>query len=225
MFDFDRVLDPKPMNRETGWERLADGSLLVSVRTDMHGITGEMFHWWFTSRPLSREYRWWHPFDHHHSEWVGGTEGAVPGSMHVIVEDMNELKRLPLRVQFIEPTDLVSAEKLAAARKARHVSVIIAGRTADGHDGSRDAEGNLLGGRLLHTGRDTSWGMVLRSRFLIGSDLTKELSPEQIAQSVGDEIGPNLVQHCYEEFTYLSRILPSLYLAEGSADASRVEIW
>ncbi|HWI30581.1 MAG TPA: hypothetical protein VNT50_03760 [Microbacterium sp.] len=222
MFSFDEALDPRPLPRETGWERQSDGSLLVCVRTDLRGVTGKMFDWWFGSRPGTREYRWWHPLDHQSSSWTGGERGAVVGSTHVIIEDMTELKGLPLRVQFVEPTSVLSADAYHRAVADGNVSVAIAGRTADGHDGAVDEDGNLLGGRMLHLGRDTEWGMVLRSRFLIGSDLAETHSPTEIEKLIDEGIGPNLVQHCYEEFTYLSRVLPAIYAAESGAHLTRI---
>ena len=55
------LLDPPPQ-LETGFERLPNGVLHVACRTDLHNCTGEMFEWWFRSRPGTREYIWWHPW-------------------------------------------------------------------------------------------------------------------------------------------------------------------
>ena len=51
-------------------------------------------------------------------------------------------------------------------------------------------------------------GCVLRSRFYLG------LSGERPEQAVPDALGLNLLRHCYTEFTFLSRFLPSLYYGE-----------
>jgi DAPG hydrolase PhiG domain len=48
--------------------------------------------------------------------------------------------------------------------------------------------------------------MVLRSRFWLGAD-----APEPVPEPVG--LG--LMQHAYTEFHYLSKFLPSLYIAEN----------
>ena len=72
-----------------------------------------------------------------------------------------------------------------------------------------------LGGRLLHIARDTEWGMALRSHFYVGYDLPDlGHSPQEMTQLVTDEFGQGLLQHAYDEFTFLSRFLPSLFLAE-----------
>jgi hypothetical protein len=38
---------------------------------------------------------------------------------------------------------------------------------------------------------------------------------DTVVAEVPDLLGPNLLQHCYDEFTFLSRILPPLYTAEN----------
>ena len=55
----------------------------------------------------------------------------------------------------------------------------------------------------MHLARDTPFGCVLRSRYLGKSSA----QPERAA----DELGLALLRHCYTEFTYLSRFLPSIY--------------
>ena len=58
--------------------------------------------------------------------------------------------------------------------------------------------------------RDTPAGCVLRSRFLLGRNSADPV------RDVPDVLGLNLLRHCYSEFTYLSRFLPSLYYGEGA---------
>jgi hypothetical protein len=56
----------------------------------------------------------------------------------------------------------------------------------------------------------------MRSHFLLGYDLPEAgLSPDQVTAEVDEALGPNLLQHAYDEFTFLSRILPALYVAEN----------
>ena len=65
-----------------------------------------------------------------------------------------------------------------------------------------------MDGQMIHLTRDTPFGCVLRSRFYLG------LSSERPEQDVPDALGLNLLRHCYTEFTFLSRFLPSLYYGE-----------
>src|ERR1700760_4959005 len=101
-----RLLDPRPMALELGYERLGSGVLHIAIRTDMHNCTGAMLEWWFAKRIDSREYRWWHPLDHISSEWREGTAGIVPGSVHLVEERFTELPATKLSIQFREPTEI-----------------------------------------------------------------------------------------------------------------------
>ena len=86
--------------------------------------------------------------------------------------------------------------------------------------------GRILGGRLLHIGRDTPWGCALRSHFYLGQDLPAlGKTPQEIQQIFSDEFGRALLQHCYNEFTFLSRFLPSLFVAENRAEARICVPW
>jgi hypothetical protein len=205
---FDRLLDPTPQDRETGWVRLPDGTLVVNVRTDMHGVTGAAFAWWFASHPGDREYKWWHPIDHVSSSWVGDT--------HVVVEALTSLPATDLSVQFEDPAGYFSPGAYAAAIAEGRASVVMAARAGAKYEESVGPDGLIRGGRILHVGRDTSWGMALRSHFRLGLDLVDAgMPPEKIAEIFPDAIGPNLLQHCYDEFRFLADVLPAVYAAEG----------
>ena len=55
---------------ENGYGVLADGSVQVSVRTDMPGITPTMWEWWFGWHGCdSRRYKLWHPRAHISAAW------------------------------------------------------------------------------------------------------------------------------------------------------------
>ncbi len=75
-----------------------------------------------------------------------------------------------------------------------------------------DEQGAPLDGEMLHLARDTSYGCVLRSRFLLGKACTNPFD------EVPDEVGFNLMRHCYSEFSYLAQFLPSLYYAENGRE-------
>jgi hypothetical protein len=91
----------------------------------------------------------------------------------------------------------------------------VVGRLGISHNPPRLDDGRVLGGRLLHIARDTEWGMALRSHFYVGYDLPElGLSPDEVAQQVTEDFGQGLLQHAYDEFTFPSRFLPSLFVAE-----------
>jgi DAPG hydrolase PhiG domain len=211
-----RLLDPAPMPLETGYERLADGVLHVACRTDLHGCTGEMFEWWFRSRPDTQQYVWWHPVDHVSSDWEGGTTETHVGSTHVVEEFFTGLPAAKLLIQFRANEEFFDAKAYDDARRAGRISASVCGRTGMSWEAPRLPDGRVLGGRLLHVARDTPWGCALRSHFYMGQDLPAAgKSPGEIVGMIPDEFGVALLQHCYNEFTFLSRFLPSLFIAEN----------
>ncbi len=216
--DADRLLDPAPMALETGYERLADGVLHIACRTDLHGCSGEMFAWWFRTRPATQHYVWWHPVDHVSSSWSEGTPETHIGSVHQVEEFFTGMPAEKLLIQFREPGEFFGAEAYASALNDKRISATVCGRGGHGWQAPRDPAGRIMGSRLLHVVRDTPWGCVLRSHFFLGQDLPLiGKTPQDIAQMVTIETGPALLAHCYNEFTFLSRFLPSLFIAENRA--------
>lgn len=211
-----RLLDPQPLSLETGYERLPNGVLHVACRTDLHDCTGDMFEWWFRFRPDTQKYIWWHPVDHVFSDWIECREGTHVGSIHVVEEFFTGLPAEKLSIQFRDATEFFDASAYRKARDTRAITAAVCARIGLSHSPPRDAAGRLIGGRLLHIGRDTPWGCALRSHFYLGQDLPElGKSPSEIAAIFSDEFGRALLQHCYNEFVFLSRFLPSLYLAEN----------
>lgn len=212
------LLDPAPLALETGYERLSDGVLHVACRTDMRRCTGAMFEWWFRFRPDTQKYIWWHPVDHVFSDWIECRDGTHVGSIHIVEEFFTGLPAEKLSIQFREATEMFDAPSYHAARDSGAVTAAVCARIGPSHQPPRTPQGGIIGGRLLHIGRDTEWGLALRSHFYLGQDLPQlGKSPGEIAAFFTDEFGRALLQHCYNEFTFLSRFLPSLYIAENRA--------
>ena len=222
-----RLFDPAPMPLELGWERSESGVLHIAIRTDMHGCTGEMLEWWFASRPQTREYRWWHPVDHVSSGWIEGTAGVIPGAIHQVIERFTDLPEQELSIQFRDPTEFFEAEAIARARATGAVTALLCISGSEGHQPRRAPDGRVIGTRLVHIGRDTPWGLVLRSHYFMGQDLAdmRVMPPAQIAEIFPDTQGPNMLQHCYDEFTFLSRLLPGIWTAEGCAPKTIKRPW
>jgi DAPG hydrolase PhiG domain len=213
----DRLLDPAPMALETGYERLENGVLHVACRTDLHRCNGAMLEWWFGARPDTRQYRWWHPHDHISSEWIEGRAGTPVGSIHLVEEYFVGPPSVKLSIQFRDPDEFFTPSALAAAKTDRRVSGLVVARGSESHEPRRTPEGAITGARLIHLCRDTAWGAVLRSHFFLGQDLPAAgAPPAAIVELIPDASAPRLLQHCYEEFTFLSRILPPLYGAENA---------
>jgi hypothetical protein len=225
--DAGSLLDPKPLTLETGYERLPSGALHIACRTDMHGCRGEMFEWWFRWRCDTQKYIWWHPVDHVYSAWQGDLrDDTHVGSEHVATEYFTGLPADDLVIQFRDPTDFFDGDAYARARTQKTVSCAIVGRVGNTHNPPRLEDGRVVGGRILHIGRDTEWGLALRSHFYLGHDFPDlGITPEQALEIVPDDLGTALLQHCYNEFTFLSRFLPSLYVAEHRDSSTPAVPW
>jgi hypothetical protein len=222
----DRLLDPTPLALEMGYERLDDGVLHVAARTDMHQCTGAMFEWWFRSRPGTREYVWWHPLDHVSSEWREFRPDTHVGSIHQVVEGFTGSPPEPLSIQFRDPEEFFDPAGLSAARSSGAVSVVICARAGPGFEPRRGADGAIIGSRMIHLGRDTPWGLALRSHFFLGHDLPSlGASPAELVQMLKEDHAPRLLQHCYDEFRNLSQFLPSLYAAEARTAEATSRAW
>ncbi len=221
--DVGELLNPRPLNLETGFERLDDGVLHVAVRTDMHGCIGEMFEWWFRSRPDT-------------SGISGGTRGTTSQARGTVISpttptsglSISPSKKSPVyrrRLSSFSSADPKSSSTLssyALAVEQKTVSTSFVGRVGLGHPPPRSPAGDVLGARLLHIGRDTSWGLVMRSHFFLGEDLPGlGMAADDVASAVPDEVGPAMLQHAYNEFTFLSRFPPSLFIG---ANRDRLEV-
>ncbi|HAT1555287.1 TPA: hydrolase, partial [Aeromonas hydrophila] len=108
--------------------------------------------------------------------------------------------------------EVFASQPLQEARETQALSAAICARIGFGDEVALDEQGAPLDGEMLHLARDTSYGCVLRSRFLLGKACTNPFD------EVPDEVGFNLMRHCYSEFSYLAQFLPSLYYAENGRE-------
>jgi hypothetical protein len=211
--DAPQLLDPGPLPLEMGIQRLESGVLHVAARTDMPHCKGRMFEWWFRFAPDSYQYAWWHPLDHVSSRWVETSPRTHIGSTHLVEERLGgDPTVYSLQIHFVDPAELFG-DAYAAALERGDVSGCVAAMLGIGDDPPRDERGRPNMGRMAHICRDTEDGMVMRSRFWLGQGTGAP--PEQLAESIPDALGLNLMQHAHTEFKFLSRFLPALYRAEN----------
>ena len=217
----DRLLDPSPMMVETGVERLESGGLRVAARTDMPGCTGAMFEWWFGSGPDTTRYKWWHPGDHVSSEWLEWSPGKNIGTTHVVKERLAGSEEIyDLQIRFIDPTEIFDADKYEAARAGGDASVAICATLGIGEEPMRDDQGRPANGKMCHLGRDTEFGLVLRSSFWLGGGV--DAPPEELRAAIPDQLGLSLMAHAHTEWKMLARFLPSLYAAEAEGEGTAI---
>jgi hypothetical protein len=208
----DALLDPAPLALEMGVRRLPSGVLFVAARTDMLGCKGRMFEWWFRFAPDDQQYAWWHPGDHISSNWWETSPETHVGSTHEVEERIGGDEVIKLWISFHDPTETFSAQAYSRAVERGAVSSAICARIGMGEEPPRDEQGRPRGGRMTHVARDTPYGCVLRSRFWLGEGLGAPA--EELEELLPDEVGLGLMKHAYSEFFYLSKFLPSLYIAE-----------
>ena len=119
------------------------------------------------------------------------------------------------RLKFHDPAEAFGDARLRAATEAGDVSAAVYARIGFGDHAQLDAHGDPLDGDMVHLARDTPFGCA-RSRFYLGK------SSAQPERDAADELGLALLRHCYTEFTYLSRFLPSIYYGEhGNGEKPR----
>ena len=218
----DAVLDSRPLHLEMGIRRLDDGRIIVAARNDLLNCKGAMIDWWFKYFSTTEHLKWWYPQDHKHhygwdDEWIKG-ENYVGATVHA-VEALGDIPPVSAKLRFSKPDAFFSQVKLKAASDSGSVSAAVCACIGFGDDIALDDSGNPLDGRMVHVVRDTSWGCVLRSRFILGE------SAEPGVSSVSDEVALGLLHHCHCEFSSLSRILPSLYYAENATIVTPPDWW
>lgn len=219
--DINELLRLQPLRLEMGLTRSTHGLLTVAIRTDLHGCKGRMLDWWFTFFETTQHIKWWHPHDHvehrgwdHH--WKKG-ERYVGASIDA-VEWLAELPPVAARLKFHGAEEVFAPQSLHEAWETQALSAAICARIGFGDQVALDEQGAPLDGEMLHLARDTPYGCVLRSRFLLGKACANPLD------EVPDHIGFNLMRHCYSEFSYLAQFLPSLYYAENGRE-SAPQLW
>lgn len=106
------IVDEGYQQTENGYGILGDGSMQVSVRTDMPGVTPAMWAWWFGWHGSdTRRYKLWHPRAHLSARWKDGDQDSgagrrgaqrYVGRWSMISEYIGSTK-LGAAIQFVEP--------------------------------------------------------------------------------------------------------------------------
>jgi hypothetical protein len=211
----DRLLDPAPLPRESGWCTLADGVGYVAVRTRMPRVNGEMVDWWFDWHPReSLRYRIWHPTAHRanvlREPSVAGAK-AHWGAVHHPVEDIGT-GVVHARIEFKAPRQMgMSTDAL----EDRAVATIVCGEVGDDRLHVRHSS-------MFHVFLREGDGVVLRSHFWLGASIRpygalaapgERLLNRALVRRVALPRGlPRaLATHCAEEYSNLAALLPEVY--------------
>ena len=215
--DLDRLLDPAPLEVETGWCNMPDVSAYVAVRTLMPGVTAEMVDWWFDWHPESSlRYRVWHPAAHiSNSVDLPDEPGAKAhwGTVHHPVEDVGT-GIVEAWINFRAPSEVGFSTD---ALNDPNVATIVCGFVGDHQRRMRHSA-------MAHVWLNEQGGLVLRSHFWLGAIMRPQL-PGRLGDVAGrlvnrpsvrwlalpGDLAGGLARHCTEEYTNLAAILPGLY--------------
>jgi len=218
--DVARLLDPRPLQVETGWCTLADGVGFVAVRTAMPLVRGEMVDWWFDWHPREAlRYRVWHPTAHRSNslEPPRGEASRAPGAkahwgaVHHPVEDVG-IGVVHARIAFRRPSEMgLPGDQL----ENPDVESIVCGYVGDDRRHVRHTP-------MFHVFLREGDGVVLRSAFWLGA----AVRPYGALGVAGERLLNNrltrratlpaalpraLATHCAEEYANLATLLPELF--------------
>ena len=213
-----RLCDPEPMEIETGWSVMPDGSVQVAFRTELPGVSAEMIEWWADWHPLRDDrYRAWHPAEHFGNRILPGAtvqEKPYWGAVIFFDEDVGD-GRSQLRTEFTSPLGFGFSHQPFGHPE---VKVIISARVGDAIMTHTD---------MAHVYLEEGDGLVLRSRFWIAEHVRPRLPGRLVAAedigenlasrkfvrdlAVPDGIGAAVARHGAEEYAQLGEILPGLY--------------
>lgn len=211
--DRNKLFDPGYLPCEVGYCVMEDGSAYLANKTEMPGVTPEMFEWWFAWHPLEdMRYRIWDPEDHYFARQQMPEKAFDPGvpmrektwgTVHLVREDIGPGPD-DLVLEFRYPHELgYDEEKVGTAACAAMMC-------ANGHG---PVPGQGVAAIMTHMVRKIPGGIELRSRFWIGWGLVDgqvvKLVPDGIGIPV--EVPMGLFAHNLKEFGHLATILPQLY--------------
>lgn len=189
---------------ENGYGRLPDGGYTVAVRTDMPGVTPQMWDWWFGWHGCdARRYKLWHPRAHVSARWRDGRDDVAYVGRTSLVQEYLGSEFARVAIQFVDPGSF------------GHGGLAICART-----GSPDVPVDV--GWLVHQVRPVVGGSEMRSRFFMGGRHIGLRSGKSLADKMIKPVAARLLPdprdllvHCAQEMNHLAGFLPELYARCG----------
>ncbi|BBX73513.1 hypothetical protein H7H78_05710 [Mycobacterium shinjukuense] len=203
---------------ENGYGILEDGSMQVSVRTDMPGVTPAMWSWWFGWHGSdTRRYKLWHPRAHLSAWWKDGDDAGRRGAQRYVgrwsmISEYIGSSMLSAAIQFVTPATMGLPDDSDDA-------VAVCARLGSG-DAPVDA------GWFVHHIRSTAGGSEMRSRFWMGGPHIAVRHAPGVASAavrpfaskvlgVSEGTARNLLVHCAQEMNHLAGFLAALHEGFG----------
>jgi len=196
---------------ENGVERLSDGTFMVTSLVNFPNATSDMYKWWFTDYlKTTQQYKRWEPGAHTWMDWDHKKDGEIVGAHHLVHEVIGG-QMLKLRIQFVEPTQILGFDPSTQDTKA--ICAVVG-----------ELESSLNIAEMCHVARNKPWGVEVRSRFWMGVVADREAGSVKAAAinilvnnpisrriGVGEADALALQKHCIEEMSTLSSYLPEIY--------------
>jgi DAPG hydrolase PhiG domain len=200
---------------ETGWTTLDSGVVVVNCLTDMPGVTGEMWDWWFAWHSCeSARYKLWHPEAHQYT-----AVGELRLADHTLTDRQRYIDNVsyvdeyvggilrPLAIRFLDPSKLGFEDSSPG-------STVIAARVGL-------SVAPIAFGWIVHQVRATDSGAEMRSRFFLNhpqhldlpatSIVTPPTGRSPVEEVDAKSLGVGLLSHCAIEMNHLASFLPALY--------------
>lgn len=204
------ILTSEALQKEIGYQKMDDGSYLVSMCCPMPGITPDMIAWWFWWHPQKKErYQVWFPGSHFSISYGKKQSDyfkreappAFQKNTQYPVEEIGGTK-MPLRIDFVTPEEFGFSE---AVMRENNIPLIVCG-----HVGAFN--GLIWHTEMAHIFRQTENGLFMTSRFWMGKTLRNPLLRKRI---LTDSLARGMAEHCCIEYRNLAEILPILYNGEA----------
>ena len=208
------LLDEGYHQTENGYGQLRGGGFQVSVRTDMPGVTPQMWDWWFGWHGSdSRRYKLWHPRAHASARWADHNAGENSDGHYVgrtsLIEEYLGSAYAKAAIHFLPP------EQMGLPRHRLGDSVAVCARL-----GSSEVPVDI--GWFVHQIRPTAEGAEMRSRFWMGGPYVRARHGNLLANTVVRPVAArqlpdprDLMVHCAQEMNHLAGFLPALYAKFG----------
>lgn len=204
--DKNDILKIEGLQKEVGYQKMEDGSYLVSMNCNMPNITSEMMEWWFWWHPRKNErYQVWFPEAHFSIGFLKKQaeyfecENKPPfqSNTQYPVEKIGGTK-MPLRIDFVTPEEFGFSESVM---RENNIPLIVCG-----HVGA--FKRFIWHTEMAHIFKQTENGLFMISRFWLGKTMKNQMLRKLI---ITDKMARGMAEHCCIEYRNLLEILPILY--------------
>ena len=199
------ILKNEVLQQEVGYQKMPDGSYLVSMTCPLPGITPDMIAWWFWWHPSKKErYQVWFPGEHFSIAYPSKQSDYFEQETCPAFQNNTQYPderiggvMMPLRIDFVTPEEFGFSK---AVMEDNRIPLIVCG-----HVGV--FKGILWHTEMAHIFKESDDGLFLISRFWLG----KTMYPLLRKMLITEKLAKGMAEHCCVEYRNLWEILPQLY--------------